>query len=96
VLSIFIHGKFKKDVKELSRSGTYDMADLKKMIFQLENESQVDPKKHRPHKLSGDWKGYMECHVTSISYDWLLIYKVDEKRKVLNLARTGTHSELFG
>ena len=38
----------------------------------------------------------MECHIISISSDWLLIFKIDEKRNTLNLARTGTHSELFG
>ncbi len=38
----------------------------------------------------------MECHITSISCDWLLIYQLDEKQKTLNLARTGTHSELSG
>lgn len=96
MLAIVRHGKFKKDVKKLSRSGAFDLEDLKKVIVQLENEVPLDPQKHRPHKLAGDWNGYMDCHVTSISCDWLLIYKVDAKRKTLGLARTGTHAELFG
>ena len=50
---------------------------------------------HRPHKLIGNWKGYMECHIVSISSNWILIYKIEEKGGILNLARTGTHSDLF-
>ncbi|NOY24020.1 MAG: type II toxin-antitoxin system mRNA interferase toxin, RelE/StbE family [Acidobacteria bacterium] len=41
-------------------------------------------------------KGYMECHVGTISSDWILIYKIDKTKRVLKLARTGTHAELFG
>lgn len=72
------------------------MGELKKVIDQLQKEIVLDPLIHRPHKLTGNWQGYMECHITSISCDWLLVYKIDEKHKTLNLARMGTHSELFG
>jgi mRNA interferase YafQ len=43
-----------------------------------------------PHKLSGEWEGFWECHIQS---DWLLIYAVTETH--LHLARTGTHADLF-
>lgn len=71
------------------------MNELKRVIDLLQQETPLDPKIHRPHKLVGDWHGYMECHVSSISSDWLLIYKIDRKNEILNLARNGTHSELF-
>jgi mRNA interferase YafQ len=48
--------------------------------------------RHRDHVLVGGWNGYRECHIKP---DLLLIY-----RKVgpdaLQLARLGSHSELFG
>jgi mRNA interferase YafQ len=87
--------QFKKDVKKISKSGSYDMTELKKVINSLENEISLDPKIYRPHKLKSNWKGYMECHIGTISSDWILIYKIDEKQKILMLARIGTHSELF-
>lgn len=45
----------------------------------------------RPHLLSGDGAGYLECHIAP---DWLLIYQVDDDE--VRLLRTGTHSDLFG
>ena len=30
-----------------------------------------------------------------IQPDWILLYTKDEKRKIIKLVRTGTHSDLF-
>jgi mRNA interferase YafQ len=49
-------------------------------------------KKHNVHKLSGDYKGYWECHVKP---DLLLIWDENEQIMLLELVRTGTHSDLF-
>lgn len=43
------------------------------------------------HALKGEWSGWREFH---ISGDVLLIYRI--KEQTLELARLGTHSELFG
>lgn len=43
-----------------------------------------------PHRLSGEWLGFWECHIES---DWLLIY--DTTEDAVLLARTGTHADLF-
>jgi mRNA interferase YafQ len=48
------------------------------------------PKKYSPHKLSGNWYPYFECHIES---DWLLIYEVTDDS--LALIRLGSHDELF-
>ncbi len=88
--------QFKKDLKKLSKSGSYKMGELKKVIDQLQREEPLTPSINRPHKLKGNWSDYMECHILSVSSDWLLIYKTDTENNTLNLARTGTHSELFG
>ena len=48
------------------------------------------PKDFRPHMLSGDCKGCMECHVEN---DLLLIW-IDGD--IIDLIRIGKHSELFG
>ena len=51
------------------------------------------PEKNRDHALTGDWVGHRECHILP---DWLLVYRVEDDILVLTLARTGTHSDLFG
>ena len=51
------------------------------------------PERNHDHALTGDWIGHRECHIQP---DWLLIYRIEGDVLVLTLARTGTHSELFG
>jgi len=49
--------------------------------------------KNKPydHALKGEWNGWREFHVSG---DLLLIYRIN--KQTLELARMGTHSELFG
>ena len=49
--------------------------------------------KNRDHALTGNWSGHRECHIQP---DWLLVYRIEDDVLVLTLARTGTHSDLFG
>jgi len=42
--------------------------------------------------LKNNWLGFLECH---IGPGWLLIYRVNKDREELELARTGSHPELF-
>jgi YafQ family addiction module toxin component len=44
------------------------------------------------HPLESNWKGFLGCH---IELDLLLIYRVNEDKEELELARTDSHSELF-
>jgi mRNA interferase YafQ len=48
------------------------------------------PQRYRPHKLSGAWRDFMECHLEP---DWLLIWR--EEKDALTLVRTGSHADLF-
>ncbi|MGD2086190.1 MAG: type II toxin-antitoxin system YafQ family toxin [Candidatus Aminicenantes bacterium] len=83
--------QFKKDVKRLAKSGSKDMAKLKEVITKLVNEKKLE-EKYKNHPLKSNWKGFFECHIEP---DWLLIYRVNEEKEELELARTGSHSELF-
>ncbi len=51
------------------------------------------PDKNKDHALTGNWIGHRECHILP---DWLLIYRIEEEVLILTLARSGTHSDLFG
>jgi mRNA interferase YafQ len=80
--------EFKRDVKRLTKRGK-DMDRLRTLIEALCDHRPLDSR-HRDHALSGDWKGWRDCHVEP---DWLLIYR--EESGKLELGRTGTHSDLF-
>lgn len=80
---------FRKDAKRAQRRGK-DMAELKAVIVLLLEDVALDPR-YRDHPLKGEWQGYRDLHVEP---DWLLLYRVTDTE--LLLARTGTHSDLFG
>lgn len=80
---------FKKDVKRAQRRGK-NMAKLKTVILLLLEDCTLE-QRHRDHALKGDWTGYRDLHIEP---DWLLLYRLTETE--LMLARTGTHSDLFG
>ena len=63
---------------------------LNTLLTLLINDQPL-PARYRQHRLSGEWKGFSECHIEP---DWLLIYDLDDP-DVLALHRTGTHSDLF-
>jgi mRNA interferase YafQ len=61
-------------------------------IFFLLEEIVALPAKHKPHKLSGNYKGFWECHVQP---DWLLIWLQDDTEQTIELTRTVSHADLF-
>lgn len=92
VLKLAPSTKFKKDLKRVAKQGT-NRETLDSIIEQLQHQQPL-PQKNRDHPLVGDYQGYRECHITP---DWLLIYRVINNHSVelLELTRTGSHSELF-
>ena len=82
--------KFKKDQKRY-RHNIEKMKKLYALLVILEETGRV-PQEYQPHMLSGNYKGFMECHVED---DFLLIW-IDETTDIIKLVRLGTHHELFG
>ena len=83
-------GRFLKDLKLAKRRGL-NLQELTDIVDLLQ-EGMGLPERCRDHLLTGDYKGYRECHINP---DWLLIYKKKETIKVVSLYRTGSHSDLF-
>lgn len=79
---------FKKDYKRIKKR-RFPESVFVEVLLQLAADSSL-PSRCRPHKLSGEYAGLWECH---ISPDWLLIYEYQEGELILR--RTGTHSDLF-
>lgn len=82
--------QFIKDYKLCNKRGL-NMELINAVFIQLEETGKISIQ-HKPHKLKGDYAGFWECHIQS---DWLLIWLQDDKNKLIELTRTGTHSDLF-
>ena len=83
-------GQFKRDYKQAVKRGC-DPKKLETVITMLCAEQPL-PAEYRDHALtnSRNYKGMRECHIQP---DWLLVYRVRHEILVLQLIRTGTHSE---
>ena len=90
MLSIVYHSQFKKDYKLALKRGC--KAELLTEVISLLAHEQPLPSKNKDHALTGNYKGFRECHIQP---DGLLIYQLDKEQLVLALVRTGTHSDLF-
>lgn len=83
--------RFKKDYKlAMKRHLNIDLLDD---IIRTLSRGESLPEQNKDHALTGDWVGHRECHIQP---DWLRIYRIEDDVLVLTLARTGTHSDLFG
>lgn len=81
--------QFKKDLKRYKHR--VEIIDKLELLLKLLAKDQPIPAENRPHLLTGNYKGYMECHVES---DILLIWW-NKEAGIIKLVRFGTHSELF-
>ena len=81
--------QFKKDLKRYkNRSKVIEKLEF--ILGLLQNELPI-PEENKPHPLTGNYRGHMECHVEN---DTLLIWW-DKESNIIKLVRFGTHSELF-
>ena len=84
---------FKRDYKRIKAVPRYskDLDSLLTDVFACLLADKMLPDRNRDHALSGGWNGHRECHIKP---DLLLIYRKPDQR-TLQLARLGSHSELF-
>lgn len=81
-------GAFRRDVRKAEKRGK-DLAKLRAVLALLVGERAL-PDRYKDHPLKGDWSGFRDAHIEP---DWLLIYRIQGDE--LQLARTGTHADLF-
>ena len=85
--------RFKKDYKLIQKRGYNDDKLFKVIGLIAEGTNEELLKKdYDDHALTGNWKGFRECHIEP---DWLLVYQIFENTLILSLIRTGTHADLF-
>lgn len=87
---IEITGRFKRDYKREKRTDAA-LDDALQPVIDMLAADEALPVNLSDHALSGNWKGFRDCHVKP---DLVLIYEKPDE--VLSLVRLGSHSELFG
>lgn len=81
--------QYKKDYKRF-RNNPGKLKKLMTVLNMLQAEIPL-PAEYCPHMLSGNYAGFMECHIEG---DFLLIW-FDHETDRIDLVRLGSHSELF-
>lgn len=81
--------QYKKDYKRF-RNNPNKLRKLMVILSMLQSEIPI-PAEYYPHLLSGNYAGFMECHIEG---DFLLI-RLDREADQIDLVRLGSHSELF-
>ena len=82
--------KFKKEYKLALKRGK-KIEKLHEVVKLLVKDLEL-PASLCDHELKGNWKNHRELHIEG---DWLLIYQKIEDLLILELTRTGSHSDLF-
>lgn len=92
MLKIEFSGQFKRDYKLMLKRGC-DSRKIEEIITLLAKQEPL-PERYRDHALvnSRNYKNVRECHIEP---DWLLVYRINNDVLILELIRTGTHSDLF-
>ena len=81
---------YKRDLKRLANQPEILLsAEMIDVMHHLLNSKNL-PEKYKDHALSGNWKGFRDCHIKN---DLVLIYHVNNEG--LTLVRLNTHSEVF-
>jgi mRNA interferase YafQ len=88
VLTPVLSTRFKRDVKRAEKRGK-DLDKLKAVLSLLIEEKPLTAA-YGDHPLKGDWRGFRDLHIEP---DWPLLYRIEGSE--LQLARTGSHSNLF-
>jgi len=81
--------QFKKDFKKITKRSIPDIVEVGRIISMLQRDEPLEDR-HVDHPLAGNWQGFRDCHIKP---DLVLIYRVNDG--MLQLARIGSHSELF-
>lgn len=85
--------QFKKDAKKVIKRSASNFDLVEDFLEQLKigGAFGID-KKHRPHKLKGNYEGDWEAHIKP---DLLIIWFEITAENEITLLRLGSHSDLF-
>jgi len=90
---LFYKGQFKRDLKKIKKRSARDFNAVRSFVEALEKSGSAGVSaSNKPHRLKGNYAGHWEAHIKP---DLLIIWQEENKNLILELVRTGTHSDLF-
>lgn len=90
---LVITSQFKKDLKKVKKQHPKDFELSREVVKNLQSKGVKGLSlKMKPHKLTGNFKGHLECHIRTAL---LIIWIQRENPKIIKLIRIGSHSDLF-
>lgn len=92
MLRVEFTNQFKKDFKLIKKRG-YNIEKFIEVV-ELLRKQEILPIKYKDHQLTNS-KEYKDVREYHIEPDWLLVYRIKNNMLILELTRTGTHSDLF-
>jgi mRNA interferase YafQ len=87
MLDFYFQNQFRKDLKRAEKRHC-NMDEVHEIIAKIIFQQPL-PERCRPHRLSGDKEGFIDCHALN---DLVLLYILDEEK--VTFTRAGTHSDL--
>jgi len=82
--------EYKRAYKRMKKRGV-DLALLDEVVDRLRRGEMLEAR-YRDHALSGNFRGFRECHIKP---DWLLVYLIENDILTLTLVDTGSHADIF-
>ena len=82
--------EYKRAYKRMKTRGV-DLALLDEVVDRLRRGEMLEAR-YRDHALSGNFRGFRECHIKP---DWLLVYLIENDILTLTLVDTGSHADIF-
>ena len=89
--AVILSSRYRRSLKRIVRHKDFNRTKLEEVVGILARGETL-PQKYCDHELTGDLKGFRECHVQN---DLLLVYQIIKDELVLVLVNLGSHSDLF-
>jgi len=93
MFEIFYTSQFKKDLKRIKKRSSQNFVRTREFVLLLkENGVNGIDARFKPHPLIGDFVNHWEAHIKP---DLLIIWRQKDEERTIDLARLGSHSDLF-
>ncbi len=89
--AVILSSRYRRSLKRIRRHKDFSRIKLEEVIDILACSEKLH-QKYSDHELTGNLKGFRECHIQN---DLLLVYQIIKDELVLVLVNIGSHSDLF-
>lgn len=87
---LIFENSFKKDFSKIIKQN-HKIESIINALALVASGNEL-PDSMRKHKLKGEFSNCWDCHIEN---DLVLIYKINDSKKLIYLTRIGSHSEIL-